>query len=110
MGVTAHGAWHYDGRGFSLSELQNGSYYYAYAAYGNGEVMPSVALLGVADAMRDYAALSILEKSGRAPELLAELRKDAARLGPRPSDGELLQWFNHGGREKLRQLRAAAEP
>ncbi len=108
LGLKGYGAWHFDGRNFSISELQNGSYYYAYAAIGNGEIMPSLALLGVRDAMLDYAALIAVEKSGKAQQLLDELRQDAARLGPNPGEQTLQQWFNAGGREKLTRLRALA--
>lgn len=108
MGVTGHGAWHYGPHSLSLSELQTGSYYYAYGTYGAGEVMPTLSLLGVMDAMQDYAALSILDKSGRERELLDSLRRDVVKLGSRPSEQELRQWFDNGGREKLAKIRRAA--
>ena len=108
MGVTGHGSWHFGPHRPSLSELQKGVYYYAYGIYGAGEVMPTLSLLGVMDAMQDYAALKLLEQSGRERELLDSLRADAAGLGPSPAEREVRQWFNNGGREKLRKIRDAA--
>ncbi len=102
--LRGQGAWHFDGRNFSISELQDGSYYYAYAAYGGGEVMPTLSIFAVNDAMLDYAALISAEKSGKAQQLLDELRQDAARLGPTPGERALQQWFNTGGRGKLEKI------
>lgn len=108
MGVTGHGAWHFGPHRISLSELQKGSYYYSYGIYGAGEVMPGLSMLAVRDAMQDYAALSMLEKSGKARELLNSLRQDIDQLGPAPTEQEVRNWFNNGGREKMQKVRSAA--
>ena len=108
MGVSGHGAWHFGPHKPSLSELQKGSYYYAYGMYGAGEVMPALSMLAVRDAMQDYAALTMLEKSGRESDLLKSLRSDVDKLGPAPTEQAVRQWFFNGGREKMLKVRQAA--
>jgi len=108
MGVTGHGAWHFGPHRPSLSELQKGSYYYAYGIYGAGEVMPGLSLLAVRDAMQDYAALRMLEKAGREQKLLDSLRRDVDQLGPAPTEQAIRQWFHNTGREKMIKVRKAA--
>ena len=108
MGVTGHGSWHFGPHRPSLSELQKGSYYYAYGIYGNNEVMSSIAMYAVNDAMQDYTALKILEKSNKGKELFDSLHKDANKLGASPTEQEVRNWFNNGGKEKLEKLRKVA--